>query len=203
MAGEYPWRDKELLKEKYHAEGKSMKTIANEWDTTPGTINRWTDRHDIETRDPADRSFHHINSKEHTDKDWLKRQYHEEEKSLSEIAEVTDVNRDTIYYWMNKHDIELRDRKTESRKRSRLQRATFSHSGQTYELAESYNRFRDKPDNVLIHRLCAVAWFGLEEVKDKVVHHDVPIPWLNTEQNLEVMTQSEHSKLHAERRDNC
>jgi len=49
------------------------------------------------------------------------------------------------------------------------------------------------------HRLLAVAWFGIDEVEDKVVHHVNGIPWDNREGNLQLLTSEEHGTLEAER----
>jgi len=51
---------------------------------------------------------------------------------------------------------------------------------------------------VLVHRLLAVAEYGYENVCDNVIHHKNGIRWDNRPDNIEVMTRSEHSKLHAE-----
>jgi transposase len=40
--------------------------------------------------------------------EWLREQYHGQEKTKDEIAEVCDVDGNTIHYWMEKHGIERR-----------------------------------------------------------------------------------------------
>jgi len=42
------------------------------------------------------------------DEDWLRKKYHEEGNSTSEIADLTEVTRSTILRWMDKFDIERR-----------------------------------------------------------------------------------------------
>lgn len=49
---------------------------------------------------------------------------------------------------------------------------------------------------VRVHRLCAAAWFGLDEIKDRIVHHESEARWDNREENLRVMTPSEHWTHH-------
>lgn len=49
------------------------------------------------------------------------------------------------------------------------------------------------------HRLLAVAWFGVDEVDNKVVHHVNGIPWDNREGNLELLTSEEHGRIEAEK----
>jgi len=61
-------------------------------------------------------------------------------------------------------------------------------------------RVDDNQYTVSVHRLAAVAWSGFETVTDKHVHHKQPIPWLNTEWNLDIMNDGEHKSLHARSR---
>jgi hypothetical protein len=48
---------------------------------------------------------------------------------------------------------------------------------------------------VPVHRLCAVAWYGIDAVADADVHHRIPIPWLNIESNLAPLPAPEHAHL--------
>lgn len=52
-------------------------------------------------------------------------------------------------------------------------------------------------NQVLVHRLSAVAWFGFDAVVDKDIHHRIPIPWLNIECNLLPLPRTEHGLLEA------
>jgi hypothetical protein len=45
-----PYKDKSYLRELYHEKGLSMKEVAEECNCALYTIQRWFDRHDIETR---------------------------------------------------------------------------------------------------------------------------------------------------------
>lgn len=46
-----PYKDADKIREKYVNEGLTTREIADEWDCSNGTISRWLDNHDIETRD--------------------------------------------------------------------------------------------------------------------------------------------------------
>jgi hypothetical protein len=46
---------------------------------------------------------------------------------------------------------------------------------------------------VPVHRITAVAWYGLDSVSEQDVHHRLPIPWLNVESNLLPLPKSEHA----------
>ena len=48
-----PWHDPETLREQYVGQGKSMAEVADTLGCTAPTVNKWLDRHGIETRDPA------------------------------------------------------------------------------------------------------------------------------------------------------
>ncbi|UXF50145.1 hypothetical protein 7865G3C4_2 [Haloquadratum phage sp.] len=42
---------------------------------------------------------------DHTDKEWLRKQYHELDKSQTEIAQEQDVTQQRISYWVRKFDL--------------------------------------------------------------------------------------------------
>ena len=69
-----------------------------------------------------------------------------------------------------------------------------------------YERWQDKCKASLdaivrVHRLAAVAWFGFDAVADKHVHHKNGLSWDNREDNLELLTPTEHAETHHEQRD--
>ncbi|QLK24850.1 hypothetical protein HYG81_12090 [Natrinema zhouii] len=49
---------------------------------------------------------------------------------------------------------------------------------------------------VSVHRLLAVAEFGMKAIEDKQIHHRKPIPWLNTPGNILALTKRQHLALH-------
>jgi len=73
---------------------------------------------------------------------------------------------------------------------------------------EGYEKFTDRKvsrenekisegtGTILIHRLAAVAWFGYDAVAENVIHHKLPIEWVNIEANLEPMDNAEHINRH-------
>jgi len=50
-------------------------------------------------------------------------------------------------------------------------------------------------ERVKIHRLIAVAEYGLDKVVDKDIHHKSNIGWDNRPKNIVPLTHSEHSKI--------
>jgi transposase len=102
--GEKPWWDKEWLASEY--EGKSIEQIADENNTSPSTIHTWLKKHNIERREWGQ----HPDSNQYKDPEWLKKKYHEENLSGSEMADLCGTTKQTIYDWMRRHDIDRRDK---------------------------------------------------------------------------------------------
>jgi hypothetical protein len=50
------WRDKRWLREQYKEQEMSMKELADKADCSPSTIQKWLDKHGIETRDKSVRN---------------------------------------------------------------------------------------------------------------------------------------------------
>lgn len=46
-----PWRDADKLRELYHGQELTTREIADELGCTNGTVSRWMDKHDIDTRE--------------------------------------------------------------------------------------------------------------------------------------------------------
>jgi len=131
--------------------------------------------------------------KKYKDKEWLKEQYYEKERTTTEMADECDTVAVVILEWMERHGLERRS-KGRRRKEYALFRTHASHPGEN-----AYEMWFDTMNNnvVRVHRLVAVAEYGFEAVKDKAVHHKNEIPWDNRPENLEPLTFSEHAKTHA------
>lgn len=128
------------------------------------------------------------------DKETLQRLYFEEGLDQGEIGDRLGCTRRTVCEWFSRHGLE-----------GRIGRPTVPWVYYATSVL-GYERWQDKlpPSKdkmVKVHRLAAVAWFGFDAVADNHVHHKNGIPWDNREENLEVLTPSEHQKLHHESRD--
>jgi hypothetical protein len=90
-------------------------------------------------------------------------------------------------------------------------RKWFYRRGLTYQLLKpphfetvprGYERVSHKYDTesryVSVHRLAAVAWFGVDAVAGNHVHHENGIPWDNREENLQVLPPGEHAEKHTD-----
>ena len=126
--------------------------------------------------------------KQYRDADALRKLYHEERKSLREIADELDCHATTVNYWMKKHGIQ---RRTELQ--DRVPKLETNHNG--YEVCRTLTE--DKYARVRIHRLLAVAKYGFDTVADNDVHHENGIPWDNRPDNISVLPHEEHVRLHS------
>ena len=79
---------------------------------------------------------------------------------------------------------------------------SLAHSGGVlrvpyYTHKRGHEMWRAEDDNFIpVHRLQAVAEWGLDAVKDKHVHHKNGIPWDNRIENLELVSNAEHQRKH-------
>lgn len=128
------------------------------------------------------------------DEDLLREMYHEKGMTLREIAdELGGCDYTTIHRRMYEFGIEARG---SDRGRNRDPYATF------HTRADGYEYWSSKTSSVLVHRLLAVSKYGFDTVADGecVIHHDIPIGWLNYADNIvAVASHSDHNKLHRER----
>ena len=98
-----PWRNEELLRQKYWGEEKSTTTIADEFDCTDGTISKWLNRFDIETRGVDGFS----KDAPWKDKQTLRKLYVEDEMAIEDIADKFDCSPQPIRTWLEKFDIDV------------------------------------------------------------------------------------------------
>lgn len=185
-----PWRDEELLRKKYVDEEMTMVEVAGEFDCHHTTIRNWIERHGIEKRDTMGR---YEDEKPWTDEDWMYEKYVEEELSQIQIANIVEANRTTIARWIKRHGIESRSLSEASRLRN-LNRDVPLNCVDGYRVWR--HKWQSDRDNILVHRLLAVAEYGFEEVSGKVVHHKNGVRWDNRSENIELLTRSEHIKHH-------
>jgi len=125
------------------------------------------------------------------DKQRLKKMYWDKSMSQKEIADVFDLCRGTIQYWMQKHDIDTR------KPAERPPKINVDKQGRE-RFASTCN---GKQGIFLHHRLIMVAEHGFEALKDHIVHHKNGIPWDNRPENLELITRQEHQIEHTKRGD--
>jgi len=137
------------------------------------------------------------------DPELLESLYWGEDMPLWKMAERWGCDRSTVGYWMNKHGIDKRGRGHIDRNVGR----SLQPRGPPLKVnRDGYEVFsvNDKIDDVSTffhHQLLAIA-DGADP--DRVfddghnIHHINRIPWDNRTENLEVLTKSEHAKIHYE-----
>lgn len=127
------------------------------------------------------------------DKEKVRSLYWDKGKTAEEIADEFGCAKWTVLNWMQKMGIERRS------KGHRLDKpATFYTQNGGYETSQS--QINGEKDVVLIHRLAAVAWFGLERVKNNEIHHETNVGWDNREEVLTPMEPGEHMRMHNKER---
>lgn len=121
--------------------------------------------------------------------------YYDRRNSVQEIADGFGVSRRAIHNWMEKHDIDRRSLSESISLAQQKQPAAFFLTEEGYERWSA--RSSGRRWSVRVHRLLAVAEYGFDEVGGKVVHHQNGIPWDNRPDNIELMDNSEHARMHA------
>lgn len=135
----------------------------------------------------------------------LERLYHDAEMSQRDIADVFDVSQETIRRWMSKHNIEARDR-IEATRQSDVGRPRIERASHRLEIGE-YETWKvtegEQTVAVRVHQLLACLDHDPHAVfadDTTHVHHRAGSgdggKLLNLPANLEVVSVSEHRRLH-------
>ena len=160
----------------YVEEGLDNVEIAQYLGCEAGTVAKWLSKHDLKDRRENDG----------IDLEELRSLYADQHLSLAEIGRRLDCSAGKVRYWVEKYGL----------KRSKTARAPVvkyqSHKGYPCWLPDT----EDSAVRVRVHRLAAVAKWGLEEIKGMSVHHRSGIPWDNRLSNLKLMTNEGHAKQH-------
>ena len=191
---EEPWRNRDWLRERWYSDMATAE-IAEEAGCSDTSIRTWAcDEFGFDRRP-------HTTVEPWQDPEVLRQLYYDEKMSQGEIAEKYGKDQSTIHHWMEK--CEVKSRPSNVTRVLRDPGGGFVHADiGGYEQINT-GVSREESENTVvyhIHRLCAMAWFGIDAVKGNHVHHKNGIPWDNREENLEVLSESEHRRHHAEKR---
>lgn len=174
---------KEEIIERYKS-GEPTTELADTFDCGTTTINRRLEDWGIERRSSADYKRADLPKKE-----VIKR--YKGGESPNEIAESFNVHGSTVRGALERWGVELKDKGAFHR----VNYATFRTKPQKgYEIWDC--RTSEGMKGIFVHRLLAVSEYGIEAVKDNVVHHKNKIPWDNRPENIEVMSNEEHMSHH-------
>lgn len=97
------------MRELYHGEFLSQREISNRLDCGRKTVHRWLKKHNIETRSGG---YNKRESRRLRDAEYLRREYHTKDKTLEQIADDNDCDKENVAYWMRKHGIPTDDKST-------------------------------------------------------------------------------------------
>lgn len=125
------------------------------------------------------------------DEELLRELYLDEGYSTEQMASGWDCGTTTIINWMDRYGIERRS-----------WREAGKHSWGAppgcplRTMKRGHEAWQASDRSFAVHRLLAVAEFGVDAVKGVHVHHKNGIKWDNRPDNLELVTNSEHQRRH-------
>ena len=194
------YKDKDWLRSQY--QDHTQEEIAEKCSVSRTTIARWLQKHGIETRS---RGAPQAEGK-YKNKAWLDRKYRKEMRSMADIAAEFGVSKETIKYWLQKHNIPIRGHGEAAKLRVEEHPNTIPDNSQlhpTIYQRRGYEIFKCgiNDEHVEHHRLLATLLVDdLSELDGMHVHHENGIKWDNRLSNIEILTPSEHTTLHHEQR---
>ncbi|MDF9748384.1 HNH endonuclease signature motif containing protein [Natrinema salsiterrestre] len=187
-----PWHDEETLRELYYDEGLSTDEIGKELGCAGRTVRDWFDKLDIDTRSQAEARLEYPNL---ADEEWLREKYTEEGLTAPQIADALGCSKGAVLHWVHEHGIKPHSQGVATA----TGHPSFDHH-RGYYRATSHNYADGEQvgtDTIRVHRLVAVAEWGFDAVADKHVHHRNGFKWDNRPENLQLVTNAEHRRVHA------
>jgi len=187
-------RDKGWLEKHYVKEEKSMYEISKEFDKGINTIRRWLDRFDIPRRAHPNKKYE---SKKYRDRDWLKEEHIENNRTMTDIASECGVSYHTISNWLDRFGIEKQDNQNTNVCCS-FHFGSFSNL-EGYPVWGATGATADS-NRLAVHRLVAIA-DGADPhdvfSNDKhQVHHRNGFKCDNRPSNLELVDRKTHGRHH-------
>jgi len=171
-----PYRDEEWLHEKYVEENRTKTEIAKMCGAGRRTIYDWAEKFGLE--------------RPYKDPEWLREKYVGEGMSQSKMADEVGVSGTCIGYWMDKYDIETHHGEMTS---NNFYTRTVNGKS-AYEFVDVHED--GGTTSVRVHRLLAVAEYGVEAVKGSHVHHINNLSWDNRADNIVPLPPGLHTKVH-------
>lgn len=129
-----------------------------------------------------------------SDKPWrneekLREEYKEKGKSSVELSKEWGCCKKTVLNWLDRYGIE-------TRKENKKKPVQYAVTGDGYE--RWMTQIGSDYKSLYVHQLLAISKYGIDAVKNGVVHHKNTVRWDNRPDNIDVFnSQSEHSKHHA------
>lgn len=126
----------------------------------------------------------------------FKKEYLENGNTFKELAQKWECSVTTVSNWADRHGVEARH----PYGRDKVNYANFftiTSREHSYEMWDD----NDATTQVRVHRLLAVAEYGLDAIKGKHIHHINGIEWDNRPGNIKPLHPENHTKLHFEQAD--
>lgn len=164
--------------------GESATKISEDFNCSSTHIYCLLDEKDVERRDQKE-------AQNKIQIENLEQMYWEKGMSLYQIAEEVGCNAQTVLDRMEEEDIPRREQMDYHIKSP----VAFETEKRGYERWRHH--WKGDCDEIHIHRLLAVSEYGIDRVKGNVVHHKNEIKWDNRPENIEVMSNREHSSYHS------
>lgn len=194
--------DPDWLRDVYHNQDMTLAEMAELAGVGYGKIHYQMEKHGIDRRTSGEsrdlRDSHkggYSEIQDHNRKEWLETRYVDQHMTVNEMADEAGVTDATIIRNMDEHGLDRRPSYV-----TRVMRdpgAGFIHADHAGGYETIKHSVDDHTYNYKLHRLLAMAVFGIEEVKGKMIHHKNGIPWDNRPDNLELLNdQSEHATHH-------
>ena len=125
------------------------------------------------------------------DESILREKYREEGMTMEELADLWDVSTSTLSKWINRFGIRTGGRGAGDPYKVPIHITEHGYVRVQEESLGTVDRFQ-------LHRLVAVAEYGIEEVAENHVHHKNNIKWDNRPSNLEIIDPEKHGRIHAQ-----
>ncbi len=191
MSQDKPWQDEETLRRLYIEEGMTQPEIADEFGCGQSTVSNWLQKFDVKTRSRSDWKTKY--PKLHNES-WLKVEYQKKERTAPDIADELGCSDSAVLCAVEKAGI---PKHSQGISKKTIHPSFDYRRGYMRATSHNYDDgVQTGTDTIRVHRLVAVAEYGLNEIDGKHVHHKNGIPWDNRPGNLEPLTPSEHHRLH-------
>lgn len=195
-------KDKDWLKKKYVDDGMSMSQIGDLLGCTKHPVYRALKKHGLQAR--AHTSKYPLLN----DKEWLRNEYLVEMKSIKQIAEEINAPHGVVHSSLTHMGIKTRDPKESlaikyeqgrfGKNASNWRGGRRLSGGGHMQVHQPQHPYCTKSGLVMEHRLVMEKELGRYLKPDELVHHIDGDKLNNTIENLQVVTRSEHVKIHFE-----